>query len=117
MPKRLKQKDLKEGDHVYMVGIEGITSITIITIPSLESITQDQSSAISITVVTTQKTLPIMETITVQTTKIGSITTVGYMLDMMKLQKHSSIVKQTTQDHSSPLQPALNHSKLNKVCN
>lgn len=31
MPTRLKQKDLKEGDHVYMVGIEGITSITIIT--------------------------------------------------------------------------------------
>ena len=30
MPKRLTQKDLKEGDHVYMVGIEGITSITII---------------------------------------------------------------------------------------
>ena len=39
MPTRLKQKDLKEGDHVYMVGIEGITSITIITLPSLESIT------------------------------------------------------------------------------
>ena len=31
MPTRLKQKDLKEGDHVYMVGTEGITSITIIT--------------------------------------------------------------------------------------
>ena len=31
MPTRLKQKDLKEGDNVYMVGIEGITSITIIT--------------------------------------------------------------------------------------
>ena len=31
MPKRLTQKDLKEGDNVYMVGIEGITSITIIT--------------------------------------------------------------------------------------
>ena len=31
MPTRLKQKDLKKGDHVYMVGIEGITSITIIT--------------------------------------------------------------------------------------
>ena len=31
MPTRLKQKDLKEGDQVYMVGIEGITSITIIT--------------------------------------------------------------------------------------
>ena len=31
MPTRLKQKDLKEGDHVYMVGIGGITSITIIT--------------------------------------------------------------------------------------
>lgn len=31
MPKRLTQKDLKEGDRVYMVGIEGITSITIIT--------------------------------------------------------------------------------------
>lgn len=31
MPTRLKQKDLKEGDHVFMVGIEGITSITIIT--------------------------------------------------------------------------------------
>ena len=31
MPKRLTQKDLKKGDHVYMVGIEGITSITIIT--------------------------------------------------------------------------------------
>lgn len=31
MPTRLKQKDLKEGGHVYMVGIEGITSITIIT--------------------------------------------------------------------------------------
>ena len=30
MPKRLTQKDLKEGDHVYMVGIGGITSITII---------------------------------------------------------------------------------------
>ena len=30
MSTRLKQKDLKEGDHVYMVGIEGITSITII---------------------------------------------------------------------------------------
>ena len=30
MPTRLKQKDLKEGDRVYMVGIEGITSITII---------------------------------------------------------------------------------------
>ena len=30
MPTRLKQKDLKKGDHVYMVGIEGITSITII---------------------------------------------------------------------------------------
>ena len=29
MSTRLKQKDLKEGDHVYMVGIEGITSITI----------------------------------------------------------------------------------------
>ena len=31
MPTRLKQKDLKKGDHVYKVGIEGITSITIIT--------------------------------------------------------------------------------------
>ena len=31
MPKRLTQKDLNKGDHVYMVGIEGITSITIIT--------------------------------------------------------------------------------------
>ena len=31
MPTRLKQKDLKEGHHAYMVGIEGITSITIIT--------------------------------------------------------------------------------------
>ena len=31
MPKRLTQKDLKEGDQIYMVGIEGITSITIIT--------------------------------------------------------------------------------------
>ena len=30
MPKRLTQKDLNKGDHVYMVGIEGITSITII---------------------------------------------------------------------------------------
>ena len=30
MPKRLTQKDLKKGDHIYMVGIEGITSITII---------------------------------------------------------------------------------------
>ena len=30
MSTRLKQKDLKEGDHVYMVGIKGITSITII---------------------------------------------------------------------------------------
>lgn len=29
MPTRLKQKDLKEGDNVYMVGTEGITSITI----------------------------------------------------------------------------------------
>ena len=31
MPKRLTQKDLEKGAHVYMVGIEGITSITIIT--------------------------------------------------------------------------------------
>ena len=31
MPTRLKQKDLKKGGQVYMVGIEGITSITIIT--------------------------------------------------------------------------------------
>ena len=31
MPKRLTQKDLNKGDHIYMVGIEGITSITIIT--------------------------------------------------------------------------------------
>ena len=30
MSTRLKQKDLKEGDLVYMVGIEGITSITIL---------------------------------------------------------------------------------------
>ena len=31
MSTRLKQKDLKEGDHVYKVGIEGITLITIVT--------------------------------------------------------------------------------------
>ena len=31
MPKRLTQKDLNKGDHIYMVGTEGITSITIIT--------------------------------------------------------------------------------------
>ena len=31
MPKRLTQKDLNKGDHIYMVGIKGITSITIIT--------------------------------------------------------------------------------------
>ena len=65
MPTRLKQKDLKEGDNVYMVGIEGITSITIITPTFAGEYNLGPKFSYITTVMATQKTLPITETIIV----------------------------------------------------